>query len=150
MDFAKYASKGNEIINKISSQATIPENKAGRILRASLHALRNRISIDESFHLLAQLPLVLKGIYVDGWRPNQPFERIKHMQDFLDEVRAMDTGNAAYDFGNDEKAKQLIGVVFQVMQEYISEGEFEDVLGHLPPEIRSFMQMQKKEQPTIL
>jgi uncharacterized protein (DUF2267 family) len=62
----------------------------------------------------------------------------------------MDTGNAAYDFGNDEKAKQLIGVVFQVMQEYISEGEFEDVLGHLPPEIRSFMQMQKKEQPTIL
>ena len=149
MDFAKFAAKGNEIINKISVKAEIPEDKASRILRATLHTLRNRIGVDESFHFLAQLPIVLKGIYVDGWKPNTAFVRIKHLHDFFDEVRSQDTGTAAYDLGNDKQAKQLMGVVFQVLREYISEGAFEHLTGQFSEEIQDFLRSTKKEEPTV-
>ena len=38
-------------------------------LRASLHALRDRLTIEEGAHLAAQLPLMLKGVFYDGWKP---------------------------------------------------------------------------------
>jgi len=37
--------------------------------------------------LLAQLPVSLEGVYVDGWRFDKDFNRISHINGFLDEVR---------------------------------------------------------------
>jgi len=51
------------------------------------HALRNWLSHEESFQLLAQLPMALKGVYVDGWKFDKAFNRLSHINDFLDEVR---------------------------------------------------------------
>lgn len=150
MLFDNYASKGNEWINKIAQMGEIPEDQAGRILRATLHALRNRLTMEESFHLLAQLPMALKGVYVDGWKMPQYFERIRHLHEFLNDVRRIEGPTAAYDLGNDEKAKQRVGIIFQILHEYISEGEMENILGQFSEEIRHFIQIQKREQPTII
>lgn len=38
-------------------------------LRAVLHALRDRLTIEQAVHLGAQLPLLVRGIYFAGWRP---------------------------------------------------------------------------------
>ncbi len=149
MQFEKFAAKGNEWINKIAQLGEMPGEQAGRILKATLHALRNRLTIEESFHLLAQLPMALKGVYVDGWKLPQVFERIRHLHEFLDEIRSIDGATAAYDLGNDEKAKQRVGIIFQILHEHISDGEMENILGQFSDEIRHFIQMQKREQPTI-
>lgn len=149
MLFEKYAAKGNEWINKIAQLGEMPEDQAGRILKATLHALRNRLTIEESFHLLSQLPMALKGVYVDGWRVPQRFERIRHLHEFLDDIRSIEGATAAYDLGNDQKAKERVGIVFQILHEHISEGEMENILGQFSEEIRHFIQIQKREQPTI-
>lgn len=37
-------------------------------LKATLHALRDRIGPENSVHLAAQLPMLVRGLYYEGWR----------------------------------------------------------------------------------
>jgi uncharacterized protein (DUF2267 family) len=58
-------------------------------LRASLHALRDRIGLENAVHFGAQLPMLLRGLYYEGWRPAGTPTRERHLEDFLDHVAAM-------------------------------------------------------------
>jgi uncharacterized protein (DUF2267 family) len=136
--FEKYAAKANEFVNLVAEDLKVPIEKSGRIIRAVLHALRNRISHEESFQLIAQLPMALKGVYVDGWKFDKHFSRISHINDFLDEVRKEDGELAGFDFGNDAKAKQAVTAVFRALGFLISEGEMQDIIASLPKELKTF------------
>jgi uncharacterized protein (DUF2267 family) len=138
-NFEKYASKGNEFVNTIAEDLNVPKEKSGRIIRAVFHALRNRISHEESFQLIAQLPMALKGAYVDGWKFDKDFSRIGHLTDFLDEIRKEDGELASYDFGNDAKAKHAVVAVFKALGRFVSEGEMEDIMATLPKELKTFI-----------
>jgi Uncharacterized conserved protein (DUF2267) len=37
-------------------------------LRSVLHVLRNRLTPEQAVHLGAQLPLLVRGIFYEGWR----------------------------------------------------------------------------------
>ncbi len=134
--FEKYAAKANEFVNLVAEDLKVPKEKAGRIIRAVLHALRNRISHEESFQLIAQLPMALKGVYVDGWKFDKDYKRIAHVKDFLDEVRYEDGELAGYNFGNDEKAKHAVIAVFKALSYFVSEVEMEDIMATLPKELK--------------
>jgi uncharacterized protein (DUF2267 family) len=41
---------------------------AYRGLRSVLHVLRDRLTPEQAVHLGAQLPLLVRGIFYDGWR----------------------------------------------------------------------------------
>lgn len=139
LDFEKYASKGNEFVKLVAEDLKVPRDKAGRIIRAVLHALRNRLSHEESFQLLAQFPMALKGVYVDGWKFDKDFNRISHINEFLDEVRKEDGGLAGYDFGNNAKAKIAVATVFKTMNYFVSEGEMNDIIDVMPEELKLFI-----------
>lgn len=38
-------------------------------LRAALQALRDRVGLENAVHLGAQLPMLLRGAYCEGWHP---------------------------------------------------------------------------------
>ena len=78
----------------------------------------------------------LKGVYVDGWRFNKVFNRISHINDFLDEVRQEDGGLAGYDFGNNSKARVAVASVFKALNHFVSEGEMNDIIDVMPTERR--------------
>jgi len=150
LDFEKYASKGNEFVHLVAEDLKVPRDMAGRIIQAVLHALRSRLSHEESFHLVAQLPMALKGVYVDGWNFDKDFRRIKHVEDFLDEVRKEDGDRAVYDFGNNAKARITIGAVFKAMSYFVSDGEMNDVIDILPEEIKEFTRHALGSNETVL
>jgi len=55
-------------------------------LRAALHSLRDRLTPAEAAQLGAQLPLLIRGIYYDGWRPAaQPWKE-RHAEGFVARV----------------------------------------------------------------
>jgi len=56
-------------------------------LRATLHTLRDRLTLEQSAHFSAQLPLVLRGTYFEGWKPLQTPLRIRTTDEFLDVMR---------------------------------------------------------------
>ena len=44
---------------------------AYRVVRAWLHTTRDRLTVDAAAHFAAQLPLVWRGLFYDGWLPQQ-------------------------------------------------------------------------------
>jgi uncharacterized protein (DUF2267 family) len=98
-------------------------------LRATLHALRDRLTVEEVAQLGAQLPMLIRGFYYEGWDPTGKPLRIRHRQQFLDRI----TSELAY--VNDKDPEDVARAVFTLLVQRISDGEIEDVKHVLPAEI---------------
>jgi uncharacterized protein (DUF2267 family) len=99
-------------------------------LRATLHALRDRLTVDEVAQLGAQLPMLIRGFYYEGWDPTGKPLRIRHRQQFLYRI----TSELAY--VNDKDPEDVARAVFTLLVQRISDGEIEDVKHILPADIR--------------
>ena len=133
IDFKKYARKGNEFLNRLAIRLGDPENKdrAGRILRAVLHTIRDHITTEESVQLLAQLPMALKAIYVDGWKISHHHSRVHTLESFMAEVINHEGVGSWRDFSSPEEITQAVKAVWETLNDYVSSGELEDVAGEL-------------------
>ncbi len=138
INFEKYAAKGNEFIHILAEKLgnRDDEGRAGRVLRCVLRALRSHLTTYESMHLLAQLPMALKGIYVDGWKPDLHVQRVRSVRDFADEVMQQDGGAAERDFEDREDAVKAIRAFIETLQLYVSHEQLEDAFGTLPEELK--------------
>jgi uncharacterized protein (DUF2267 family) len=54
-------------------------------LRAVLHALRDRVGPEVAAHLSAQLPLLVRGVFYEGWDPTPTPMRLS-LSEFLERV----------------------------------------------------------------
>lgn len=142
LNFEKNAAKGNEFLNHLANELGIPDDRkrAGRILRSVLRALRNRLTVEESMQLISQLPMAIKGVYVDGWKISKKQERMKTLDDFMIGVLEEDRLAALSDFTTEEQTKVAIEAVFKTMSRYVSEGEFKDMIAVVPKELKKFFQ----------
>lgn len=142
LNFNHYASEGNRFLNDYTKKMNLGTNtdKAGRILLATLHALRDIIPIEESFQFMAQLPMFLKAAFVHGWSVRKKKPKIKHMADFIDLVRQHDGAAAINDFEyNDEVAERYIKTTFIFLRNYVSLGELEDIRDSLPKDLKDMV-----------
>ena len=106
------------------------KHRAYMALRAVLHALRDRVSVDDASHLAAQLPMLIRGFYYEGYHPaGKPIAERKKSE-FLAHVAAECTDESRND-GHVTRA------VFQVLAKHITPGEVEKIKGILPADIRS-------------
>ena len=69
LNFNQFAIEANTFLKKYSKELELGDNtdQAGRILSSILHGLRETISPEESLQLIAQFPMFLNGVYVNGW-----------------------------------------------------------------------------------
>jgi len=130
----KYTAEANRFMNEVAAELGDPAEleAAGRVVVAIFHTLRDKLSTEESFHLVSQLPMILKGVYVDGWDPSKQFHRTETLQDFVNELRSHDSNAAARDFGDDEQAVRNFQAVIRVMSHYVSDGEMRHIKQQLP------------------
>jgi uncharacterized protein (DUF2267 family) len=136
LDFNKYAAKGNEFLHSLEScLGNEDRGHAARILRTTFRVLRNHLTVEESLQLIAQLPMAIKAVYVDGWSTAK-HKRITVVDDFLMEVRLEDGNKAWRDFGSREEVLECIDAVIQTMAIYISSEEMEQAIGTLPKKLR--------------
>lgn len=142
--FYKYAQKGNEMVNELAEELGIPEDKetAFRIMRAVLRALRNQISVEESFQLLAQLPMVMKGLYVEQWKISRKPEHVRNVYDFVKSVRHEDHPVGTHDLFTFKDGVNAVMAVFKVLRAHISEGEVEDIISVLPGPLKELWKVK--------
>jgi uncharacterized protein (DUF2267 family) len=99
-------------------------------LRAVLHALRDRLTVDEASDLAAQLPLLIRGLYYEGWDPSKvPVKMSK--EEFLDRVRR------ELGFEVEGGIEQLVSTVLRALGRYVTDGEWQDIRSSLPRDLAS-------------
>src|SRR4051812_48703276 len=91
--------KTNQWLHELAADLDTDERTAWRVLRAYLHVLRDRLTMDEAAHFAAQLPHLLRGVFYEGFDPGHQPEKIRDRDVFLARLahrgQLADTGEAA-------------------------------------------------------
>lgn len=126
--------KAHVWLNDLAEQLGTDDHRlAYRVLRAYLHALRDRLTVDETAQLAAQLPELIRGIYYEGWNPSSTPVRYRDFADFLDRVAS----DAALD--GETAASYAVSAAAGVLRRHVSAGEIEDVRAILPEDLRPIL-----------
>lgn len=117
-----------EIMTELNTDS---RRKAYMGMRAVLHALRDRLTVDEAVHLGAQLPLLVRGVYYDEWDPSRTPVKDRHLSDFLSHIQSRYKGES------DDDLEVVARAVFKVIRSKVTDGEINDVKGMMPEDLRA-------------
>jgi uncharacterized protein (DUF2267 family) len=101
-------------------------------LRSVLHALRDRLPVEETAHLAAQLPMLVRGLYYEGWDPSRVPVKLSR-EEFLAQVRR------EFPFDVEGGPERLTQTVLRALREHITDGEWEDVKSIMPEELAGIL-----------
>lgn len=140
LNFNQFAKEANTFMKLYAKELNLGDDteKAGRILSSILHGLREVITVEESLQLMAQLPMFLKAVYVNGWTLRTA-GKVKNMEQFIKLIKKFDGPTASIDFRTDEIAENYIDSTFLMLRQYVSLGEMEDIRTLLPKELKSMV-----------
>lgn len=122
--------KTNTWLKEIAQALDLDRHGAYQVLRAVLHCLRDRLTINEAAQLGDQLPMLIRGIYYEAWHPAGKTDKIRSRDEFITGITARIAKMQPIDT---EKAARA---VFQILENHVSPGEIDDVIHVLPQEIR--------------
>jgi uncharacterized protein (DUF2267 family) len=129
--FDKTLQTTNLWLNDLMEELGPDRQVAWRALGAVLHVLRDRLTVEQAAHLAAQLPLLVRGLYYDQWRPAGKPEKISTRSEFVDRIAA---GLADIRPVNPESATRA---VLKSLPRHIDAGECEKLIQELPKDIRN-------------
>ncbi|MBJ3763697.1 DUF2267 domain-containing protein [Maribius pontilimi] len=101
-----------------------------RLLRQTMTQIRDHLGHDEVAQFAAQMPLLIRGMFYEGWRPSHTPVRERKAEDFIAAV------GERLDDMQDWRGVEDIVAVFRTLDNRISEGELRDVKAGLPRQIR--------------
>ncbi|AKF03768.1 DUF2267 domain-containing protein [Sandaracinus amylolyticus] len=103
---------------------------AYRCLRTALHAIRDRLPVSEAVALAAQLPMLLRGAYYEGWVPGHTPHAMRTPDELYDRVSKELSGGLA------AAPRDVMLAAFELLNQHIDEGEIRKVRHLLPEELR--------------
>lgn len=104
-------------------------DEALAVLRAVMHQLRDRLTVEEAVDLAAQLPIIVRGLYFEGWQPHKVPHKIQSRQQFVEET-------LAHLLPRTLPAERAIRDVFALLAHHCDPGEIADVIAQLPTELK--------------
>jgi uncharacterized protein (DUF2267 family) len=128
--FPQAASHAQLWANELAAELRWNERRAWRLLKSVLRALRDVLPPSEMADLAAQLPVLIRGAYFEGWRPGAETSKGRGRQEFLARIDA--------EFANDRlgDGDAAIRAVFRLLERHISLGEVEQVRNSLRKSMR--------------
>jgi uncharacterized protein (DUF2267 family) len=146
MKFDQFVEKGNEFLKEVAIELGAPDDteQAYRVMTAVFHTVRETITPEESLHLISQLPMFIKAVYVNSWHLN-PKNKIRSTAEFFDCLRKQAPRTAGEDFGDDVNARIKTQAVFKVIKNHVATGEIQDILDQLPMELAELWITQTQE-----
>jgi uncharacterized protein (DUF2267 family) len=100
-----------------------------KALRSGLHVLRDRLTVEEAAHFGAQLPMLIRGLYYEGWTPAGKPHKTRGKDEFLRPIREQFKGDPDID------PERVARAVFKVLGKRVTEGEIQDVKSMLPKDL---------------
>lgn len=135
MNFEDYAAEANRFINEVAHEIGCDRNAAGRITRAVLHALRDRLPADDAVQFAQGLPMALRGVYFDQYDISKTPVLIRSVPAFLEYIRDKNRFSAIVDFPSPQDVVHGLQAVFRVLSRNMDWGQVEQVIHLLPKNI---------------
>ena len=123
--------KTQEWIGSLAARAHLDKGDAYKAIRAVLLTLRDRLPMEEAVHLGAQLPMMLRGLYYEGWKPSQTPIKLSR-EEFLQAVEEKIITKGVVD------PVRMTRDVLSVLGSYLSPGELNNVKQILPKDLQAF------------
>ncbi len=137
----RYVDHAHKFLKELAEELGLdPHNKDGALhyFRLVMHTLRDRLSPEESLDLISELPIILKGVYVDGWKTaRKPVKRYRKLEDFLQDLME----RSRNEFATPEEALRVAKAVLRVVKRHISEGEWQDIVKTMPEDLRPLFEV---------
>lgn len=100
-------------------------------MRGVMFALRDRLTIEEAFHVSSHLPTLVRGVYWESYRPAGKPEKYRSRDEFLEKV------SSHLDQSRPINAEEATRAVFGAIERHVTPGELEQVKHMLPEEVRT-------------
>jgi uncharacterized protein (DUF2267 family) len=104
--------------------------RAYHALRSVLHALRDRLHPEEAAGFAAQLPLLVRGTFYEGWHPAGKPIKTRSISEFLAPVADAFRGEKP------SVPEEVTRAVFAVLKRHITSGEVSDIIAALPGDVQ--------------
>jgi len=129
--FDKTEQKAMNWINSVSqNMGSTDSQRSYTILRAVLHATRDRLIPEEAAQLGAQLPMLVRGFYYEGWHPSDKPRKYRHKSQFLEEI------HKKVPTLDQTQLERAATAVFETLESEMPGGELDQVRHALPRELR--------------
>ncbi len=126
----------HEWVNELAGRLDwMSKRSALRLLRVTMHQIRDHLQVDELAQFSAQLPLLIRGMFFEGWVPKRTPSKDRSAAGFVQAIEEQ-LGDT-----DDYRGKEDIPYVFLLLNSHLSAGEIEDVRASLPADIREFWPM---------
>ncbi|MGR3321807.1 MAG: DUF2267 domain-containing protein [Pseudooceanicola sp.] len=119
-----------EWLNELADDLDIEKSRAYPLLHATLHAVRDFLTVDEAADLAAQLPVLVRGVFYDGWNPSKTPVKPRNKADFLARI------DAQFQKAPLEDTERAASAVFDLLRRHVSWGEFDQVRGSMRAPLR--------------
>ena len=116
--------KSRQWVDEVGRELGLIEpDRAVRALRAGLHAIRDWLPGNEAVALGAQLPMLIRGLYYEGWRLAKHHGRDR--ESIFAAVREHLAGDRVI-------AGDVLAAVIRLLTRHVSCGEIDHILHVLP------------------
>jgi uncharacterized protein (DUF2267 family) len=102
-------------------------------LRAVLQTLRDRLTQEHVAGLGAQLPMLVRGIYYEGWKPSDAPIKMNR-EEFVGEVNRL-----LGPLSHSESTEEIIKGVVAIIQDYTDPNEMRKIKNTLPADIKDML-----------
>jgi uncharacterized protein (DUF2267 family) len=95
--------------------------RAYLLLHETLHAIRDLLGVDEAADLAAQFPVLVRGIFFEGWDPSGTPIAARSKADLIDRISGRFSKQPLDD------PERAIAAVFDLLRRHVSFGEIDQV-----------------------
>ncbi|WP_299961295.1 DUF2267 domain-containing protein [uncultured Roseobacter sp.] len=122
----------HEWINELAARLDWSSKRSAlRLLRLTLHRVRDHLLPNELAQFSAQLPLLVRGMFFEGWVPKHTPIKDRNAEEFKNAIDSQMREAEEY------RGPEDIRCVFDLLNARLTKGEIEDVRANLPMAIRA-------------
>ena len=130
--FIRAGQRAEEWLDAVAAElGTADRDHAYHLLRAWLHTVRDRIGVEPAARFAAQLPMSVRGLFFDGWRPSRvpvKYDAEQFLAAMAHEARV-----------TPEEVRRGAPAVTAALARGCSPGQLEHLLAQLPAPVRGLI-----------
>lgn len=143
LNFERYVHDANKYFKDLTQEIKPAEdiNRVFIVWRAVMHTLRDRIHMGESLDLLSQLPMILKGLYVENWQYHEQSSlQYETLEEMVRQVEELQSKYGEDQFNWEISTEDIITVILSSLDPYISQGQWDHIKAQLPEGIHPIIE----------